>query len=254
MTPLVAVEYEQAVFVVRTDADEKFFINGLRKDVLVLGGAMAILRDAGRPSGGTFVDVGAHIGTTTISALTHEHFERAVAIEPDPDNVRLLRANLALNGLAEQVTVIRAAISNRPGAAYFVPGDPGMNVAFSTKGRLTAEPAPGALPIDVVTLDGLVEQGVVDPSSTGLLWLDCQKCEQDALQAASRFLAVQAPVVFALRHRHITAKTLALAALERRYARFADLRRKPWEPAVETLPQLLERRSETKGVTDVLVF
>jgi hypothetical protein len=45
---------------------------------------------------GTLIDVGANVGVTTLPALRRFGFERAIAIEPSPDNVRLLRAALAL--------------------------------------------------------------------------------------------------------------------------------------------------------------
>ena len=121
LTPYVATEYEGAVFVVPTATDERFFVNRRRKDLRLLRQAIATVREHGCPAGTTFVDVGAHIGTSTISALAHHGFERAVSIEPDRDNLRLLRANLALNGLEERATVVPAAVSEFPGSAYFAP-------------------------------------------------------------------------------------------------------------------------------------
>jgi FkbM family methyltransferase len=261
MTPLVATEYDGAVFLVPTRAVAKFFVNRNRKDLRVLAQAISTLREAGRLRGDTFVDVGAHIGTTTISALIHRGLARAVAVEPDADNLRLLQANLALNDLAQRVTVVAAAISDAPGAAYLVQGDPAKSAAFWTKGQLTSEPSDGALSVDVVTLDGLAAEGIISPASTALLWLDCQKREQNAIRAAQRFLAQRVPLVFALRHRDISEKAPGLAALARAYERFVDLRRnertergEPWAPVVESLEELLERRSQKKGLTDVLVY
>jgi FkbM family methyltransferase len=261
MTPIVATEHQGAVFLLPTDADEKFFVNRNRKDLRLLGRAVTTLRAAGRLSGDTFVDVGAHIGTTTVSALAHHEFAGGVAVEPASDNVRLLRANLALNGLSERVTVVPVGVADAPGSAYFLPGDPGRSAAFWTKGQVTAEPAPGAVPLDVVTLDGLVDQGLVDPAAVGLLWLDCQKRELEALRAASRLLDERVPLVFALRHRDIVSEAAALTTLGSLYKSFVDLRRnarteqgEDWAPVSETLAQLLERRAQKKGLTDVLVY
>lgn len=47
----------------------------------------------------TFVDVGSNIGTSTIDALMHFGFSRAVCFEPDVKNRKLLRLNLLLNDL-----------------------------------------------------------------------------------------------------------------------------------------------------------
>ena len=56
-----------------------------------------------RSRGRSFVDVGANIGTTTIPALLSHGFETAVAIEPEPENVRVLRMNVLLNDLEDRV-------------------------------------------------------------------------------------------------------------------------------------------------------
>jgi FkbM family methyltransferase len=259
ITPYVAAEYEGTVFVVPTAADDKLFVNQRRKELRILGQAVATVRDNGGRTGPTFVDVGAHIGTSTVSALAHHGFERAVAIEPDPDNLRLLRANLALNDMDERVRVVPAAVSAAPGTASFTRRDPDTGPAYWTKGRITEEPAPDALVVDVVTLDGLAEQGIVDPDDAGLLWLDCQKHEAAALQAAGRFLEHGVPIVFALRAREISPDSPYRELLDG-YERFVDLRWDEgavdgsWRPVFETLGELLERRSGTKSLTDVLAL
>jgi FkbM family methyltransferase len=261
MTPIVAAEYEGAVFLLPTDADERLFVNRNRKDLRILGRAVATVRAAGRVEGDTFVDVGAHVGTTTIAAVTVHGFSRAVAIEPDPANVRLLRANTALNELEERVRVVAAGISDAPGSAWFLPGDPERGPAYWTKGNVVAEPADGALRVDLVTLEQLAGRGELVPEETGLLWLDCQKREEQALRAASPFLERRVPVVFALRRMHLSTPASLLDVLAERYDSFVDLRRKdpldrraPWTAVVEPLDELVERRAAKKALTDVLAF
>ena len=153
LTPYVAAKYKGAVFVVPTDADDRFFVKQRRKDLRLLGQAVATAREHGASPGSTFVDVGAHIGTTTVSALAHHGFERGVAIEPDPDNLRLLRANVALNGLDERATVVAAAVSDAPGTASFTRRDPDSGPAYWSKGRIAEASAPNAVEVEVVTLD-----------------------------------------------------------------------------------------------------
>jgi FkbM family methyltransferase len=260
MTPYVAAEYDGTIFVVPTAADAKLFVNQRRKDLRILRQAVATAREHGTQAGSTFVDVGAHIGTSTVSALAHHGFERAVSIEPDPDNLRLLRANLALNDMDRRATVVPAAVSSSPGTASFTRRAPDSGPSYSTKGRITDEAAPDALVVDVVTLDGLVEQGVVEPGDVGLLWLDCQKQEVTALQAAGRFLERRVPVVFALRRQEISPESPYLELLAG-YERFVDLRRDggaaldgSWRPVLEPLGELFERRAGSKSLTDVLAF
>ena len=261
LTPYLVTDYEGTVFVIPTNADKRFFVKRGRKDLRMLDHAVSTLRHAGRLELQTFVDVGAHIGTTTISALAQHGFSHAVAIEPDPGNVRLLRANAALNGLHERISIVAAGISDTHGSAWFLPGDPERGPCYWTKGSIVPEPTEGALEIELVTLELLAERGSVTPKKTGLLWLDCQKREGEALRAASPFLEHHVPIVFALRALYLSPRSPFLDALGATYGTFVDLRRKPsddlttpWKPVFESLDELLERRAGKKALTDVLVF
>ena len=62
---------------------------------------------AGRP-GGTFVDIGANIGLTTLPVARHRHI-RCHAFEPDPDNFALLQENVRRNG-ADNVELHNVAL------------------------------------------------------------------------------------------------------------------------------------------------
>jgi FkbM family methyltransferase len=113
MTPYVALQHLEEVFLLPTRIGSKVFATEGRSEFVVLERACVILRGEGRFSGrDTIVDVGAHIGTTTIPALSRQGFVRAVAIEPDPAHLPLLRANVALNQLEERVTVVAATLSD----------------------------------------------------------------------------------------------------------------------------------------------
>lgn len=59
-----------------------------------------------------FIDIGANIGTHSVSALKERNYCTAIAIEPSESNYRILTANLCLNGLMERVTCVQAAASN----------------------------------------------------------------------------------------------------------------------------------------------
>ena len=73
---------------------------------------------AALPEGGCFVDVGAHVGLFTLPAARHVGpGGTVIAFEPDPDNRRLLLANLERNDLADRVHVIPAAVGEHDGTA-----------------------------------------------------------------------------------------------------------------------------------------
>jgi FkbM family methyltransferase len=259
LTPYVGAVYRGLVFLVPTLSDGKLFVKGEVSEFRILDRAVSILRDAGLlPKAPTIVDVGAHVGTTTLTALAHHGFARAVAIEPDPDNVKLLRANIELNGLSDRVTAIPAAASDAPGEQAFEPGarEPG---AFNwMKGKLTDEPSPDAVTVETVTLDQLAEEGVVDPESTGLLWLDCQKHEEQVVEAASAFLDRRVPMVLALRPHLLDETSPLVTRLIDTYDNVVHLRRRAtgpdstWEPEIRPIGDLTEL-CRRRVSTDVLV-
>jgi FkbM family methyltransferase len=263
MTRYVAVEPRGLVFLLPTEIDAKLFvIGGKRPDLVTLERACSVLRDADRlADGATFVDVGAHIGTTTISALAHHGFGRGVAIEPDPEHLPLLRANLALNQIDERVTVVAAAASDRPRQQRaFMQGSRKRGRYRWMKGRLAEEPSPDAVTVETVTLDGLAEAGIADAAATGILWFDCAGCEGPALESAATFLERRVPIVFTLRPRQLTAATPLLRRLDDVYEHVVDLRSprlsdpvSDWTPRLRPVGELVAL-PESKKLTDVLVF
>jgi FkbM family methyltransferase len=259
MTPYVAAENRGDVYLMPTWAPGAFFLRNARKSEFVgLERACALLRDAGRlGEGAAFVDVGAHIGTSVIPALTQHGFARGVAIEPDPDNFRLLRVNLELNGLHERVAVVRAAVSGTPGQLWFVPGEKRGGWA---RGRLSERPTPDAERVEVATLDSLTAAGLVDPAATGLLWLG-RWLDDDAFLAASTFVQRRVPIVFVLLRNWLNESSAVIRALELNgYEQAVDLRRPSLDEPVSAWPHSLQpirnlaTMTPRKRATDVLVF
>jgi FkbM family methyltransferase len=259
LTPYVAAGYRDLTFLVPTPSDGKLFVNGEASEFRILERAVSILRTAGRlPGSPTIVDVGAHVGTTTIPALAHHGFARAVAIEPDPENVRLLRANLALNGLMDRVTVLEAAASDTAGRRPFLRGARDEGAYRWKKGSLTDEPSPSALVVETITLDQLTVDGIVDPATTGLLWLDCQKHEEHVLRSASAFVDHRVPIVFALRPHLLAESSPLVVQLMDAYEQVVHLRRRAAGPESSWIPEIrpiehLADLCRRRAATDVLV-
>jgi FkbM family methyltransferase len=134
-----------------------------------------------------FVDLGAGIGFTTISALRDHRFATAVSVEPNPDRYRLLRANLALNGLDGRATAIHA----RP-----VPGE--SDLALRPKGgwgqyrELSPDVAEVALRkskavmVPRLALDDLINQDVLDEAADQLVWVAMRDAAMDVLRGATQ--------------------------------------------------------------------
>jgi FkbM family methyltransferase len=133
-------------------------------------------------NGRTMVDVGANIGTTTIQAASMG--ARVIAFEPDPLNFRLLRANVAVNGLDDSVTCIEAACSTATGDGWLARSqvNAGDHRVAST----------GEVPIRLVRLDTALADARA--AQVDLLWMDTQGHEAQVLAGASRLL-VQHPVI-----------------------------------------------------------
>ena len=66
---------------------------------------------------GALLDLGANIGLTSVWLAKRYSFSRVIAVEPDPNNARLVRLNLELNGINGEV--IEAAIGPHEGLARF---------------------------------------------------------------------------------------------------------------------------------------
>ncbi|MGB0919832.1 MAG: FkbM family methyltransferase [Alphaproteobacteria bacterium] len=61
----------------------------------------------------TYIDAGANIGLTLIPFVKRSDLTAAYAIEADPDNAELLRANLRHNSVNDKVTVIEGAVYDK---------------------------------------------------------------------------------------------------------------------------------------------
>jgi FkbM family methyltransferase len=196
LAPFVGVEIQGTVYFFST-ADPKsgqtlFIEQGLRRDQAHLRRAIDALEVAGRPvEMSLFVDVGAHIGTTTLYAIRNLGFDRAIAIEPGADNVRLLRMSLIANGLEGVVHLVHAAVSNETGTAS-------LNVSGvgSEYHHLVEDDDQGIRQIvPTVRLDQLIADGVFDPADVGLIWMDIEGYEIHALEGANSLLQHAPPLV-----------------------------------------------------------
>ena len=199
LTPFLAVRVDEELFFVSTEdqgVGRRVFVRSWRRDMTTLAKATARLAELGvsLPHEAVFVDVGANIGTTTVMALRRHPFSAAVALEPSPDNFRLLALNLAANGLDGAVRALPVAAGDRA-------GEVALDLSRSNHGghRVSTEAPEDAVTVERVTLDGLVEGGIVDAARIGLLWIDAPGSEAQALLGASRLIEAGIPVVVSIR-------------------------------------------------------
>jgi len=157
--------------------------------------AVALVAAAGRlPADAVFVDVGANIGTHTIYALRTGKFARAIAFEPEPGNVRLLAMNLEVNGLTQRAVVVPKAAGAAAGQAvlHLHPRNNGAHAigfAPSADGR-------DRLEVPVVRLEDQLRELGVATRDVGLVWMDVEGYEPQALEGLGEVLASAVPIAF----------------------------------------------------------
>ena len=216
----LAVEADGARFLVSTrdkHMGRHLFLKQARPEFRVLYRAVMLIEalvGEGALAGRLFVDIGANIGTSTVSALVSHRFGSAVACEPEEENYRLLRANVVLNELEERVTAMRVGVSDRAGHSNLVvSGGPAgksrvvldrrrvLDRLESRVGRRLEDPDidPPEITVtdlELVTLDGLAQSGIIELEHLGMLWIDAEGHEGHILHGAGSLADTGVPVVF----------------------------------------------------------
>ena len=159
-----------------------------------LEAAMALASTHDRlPRGRVFIDVGANIGAMTLYAMLSGQFSHAVAIEPDPHNRAILEKNIAINGLAEKVTVAATAASFASGEMPLYRDEKNRG-AHSLEEGFVMPPSTTEI-VSVDTLDQILQSIGITPNDVGFLKIDVEGHEQSVLLGATRILAAAPPVM-----------------------------------------------------------
>jgi FkbM family methyltransferase len=204
-TPVIAVESGDQRYFMSTDDHGVGMTLFMGDDVerRTFGRALEALATAGVDGAarGTLLDVGAHVGTTTVTALGAFGFQRAICFEPSPRNRELLQLNLSYNGLEDRAAVVPVALSDRSGEAQFEvapmnPSDGRVRVAdASADAGAFGEEGWETIAVETATLDSLVRSGAVEAGDVGLIWIDAQGHEGHVLAGAGSVLDREVPVV-----------------------------------------------------------
>lgn len=140
----------------------------------------AAFRAAAAP-GGVALDVGANAGAYAL--LLGQWVRpggRVFAFEPSPEAFDGLRRHVELNGLADTVTPVRAAVSDVAGTASLIgEGHHGTS-------RLASAGEPGTRTVGTVTIDEFCAEHGIVPS---LIKIDVEGFELEALRGARQTIA-----------------------------------------------------------------
>ncbi|WP_448577905.1 FkbM family methyltransferase [Thermosphaera sp.] len=145
-----------------------------------------------------FLDIGANIGFFTLAVARRAERGRVWSIEPDPQNVRLLRASVALNGFEDRVEVRHEAASDIDGDIFFstLGYQANLGARFTAKEESTLlsrsiAGAPRPTKVRARTMDAALRGERID-----LVKIDVEGHEPAVLKGMREFLTRSRPVVF----------------------------------------------------------
>lgn len=145
------------------------------------------------------LDIGANLGTICIPLVAAGHFERAIAVEPDPVNLRLLRTNIALNELHERIEVIGRAAADQDGRTLLLERSPintgDHRISVTNEPGQQQEQDRNKIAVESITIDSIISIARAAADEI-LIWMDVQGYEGWALAGATRTLARTPPLVF----------------------------------------------------------
>jgi len=132
--------------------------------------------------GNIVIDAGAHVGVYTIEVAKAVGNEgRVIAIEPDPDNFRMLKFHIALNRL-NNVVALRLALGSRIGKTQlFRLGPPHNVISDVATSTLLKQKTLVKCRVHIVTLDFLCCKLKV--KNVDILKLDVEGAEVEVLKA-----------------------------------------------------------------------
>ena len=137
------------------------------------------------------LDIGASIGlwTVPLARVAANVGATVVAIEPLPANAQWLQANLALNGLLEDVVVHKCALGSSAGVARLESSEiAGGSAALAIAGRPPL--APDGVDVVVRRLDDLAL-----PAPVSFIKLDVEGLECQVLDGASSVIEADRPTI-----------------------------------------------------------
>lgn len=200
-TPTVEVDWPSGRYLVATADRDVSRLTFVERpfDLPILTSAARLIREHTSASleGREVIEVGANIGTTTIPLVTSFGVEHVHAFEPAPGNYRLLRLNIEANDLGTRVTARRLAISDRAGQLPFAvpPHHPGSSHVAVSHEDSNVEIVP------CVTLDQILQQGLINGDRIGLVWIDTEGHELAVMEGARSLGSVPVVIEYNPQHR-----------------------------------------------------
>ena len=168
----------------------KFFCRINRDDFLFMTNHENEIMEYFIPNeGDTVVDVGAHIGLyTLIAAKKVGPSGKVIAIEPDPENFKILKKNILLNLLMNVEALQCAVYSTKEKVKLFLPEIEGGRTIFNTvmqdRARTSTE---NFIEVEANTLDNILES--INITEVNWIKIDVEGAELEVLKGAVNTLS-----------------------------------------------------------------
>ena len=209
----------------------------------------------GRSQVETIVDVGANLGEISIVAVKRGLAKRAIAIEPDPLNFKILQTNVLLNNLVQEVHCHQVAVGAISGGSLKLKlSSTNFGDHQISSSNIDPKNSDRTVNVNVHLLDELA------PNLTrnkDLLWMDIQGYEFHALLGAKAALRSRVPIVMELSPSHLKQHCLfnELVVLLEHYEGFWDLTEyQPKKKSMDQLMNLITTLDDGVSETDVLII
>ncbi|MDW3096129.1 MAG: FkbM family methyltransferase [Gammaproteobacteria bacterium] len=139
------------------------------------------------------IDIGANIGTICIPAIKRGYFDEAIAIEPDPFNYRLLKANVLINDLNSQIDTYNIALGKDDGEQLVLE----QSVDNFGDHRIMVDENNGDSSLQKIKVKSESLDSIFDASveKNVLVWMDTQGYEGYVLAGASSTISKKIPLV-----------------------------------------------------------
>lgn len=142
------------------------------------------------------LDVGANVGTIGILGVAHKYFEKCIAFEPEPNNFKLLKCNVILNGLESSFDLRNEAVSSVAG------GEVEFEISDSNFGdhRVRVKNDPGrynetsrkVISVKTTSLDSAINAIEIKKC---ILFMDTQGHEGHVLSGGKKLVKNSVPIV-----------------------------------------------------------
>lgn len=148
--------------------------------------------------GMTGIDLGANIGYYALmEAQIIGDGGRVYCIEPEPENVRMLRENIRVNSHGRRCIVIQCAVGDRDGIAEFQLSGFSNRHGMSKRryyGTKNNDAASSVIQVPMVTIDTFMEQNSLVPNDIQFIRMDIEGYEVMAFQGMKKLLEASTPL------------------------------------------------------------